>query len=254
MAKYPRLFLFGSLIALVLSFPNPAKACVPVGGVEPPCSAYWKADAIFVGVVSDITNAPREPGETFDKLLIHYSVEQPYRGVEGTEVKVATITGTECDTKFQEGEKWLVYARRNSATGRLEISARTGLYSRANEDLSYIRSLSGGHPESSITVRAFDYPYTPLQGIRIEIEGEGVKYQEVTDKEGQFKVPAVKAGRYLIRGIFPARTGITGHREPSKIKESKEYTLVEYLEEIEGGRCGYIELLVFMPRRYSKQR
>ena len=253
MMRNLRLYLF-SVIPLVLFLPNPANACIPIGGVEPPCSAYWKADTVFVGVVSDITKAPHEPNDTFDMLLLHFSVEQPYRRVETTEVQVATITGTECDTKFQPGEKWLVYARQNSSEGRLEISARTKLYTRANEDLSYLRALSEGIPESSITVRAFNYPYTPLQGIRIEIEGNGVKFQEVTDKEGQFRVPTVKPGTYLIRGIFPARTGITGYREPMRIKESKEYTLVEYREEIKEGRCGYIELLVFAPEKNSNRR
>ena len=74
--------------------------------------------------------------------------------------------------------------------------------------------------------------------MRIEIEGNGVKYQGITDEEGRFKVPIVKPGTYLIRGIFPARTGITGYRQPSRIEEGKKYTLVEYREEIKTGRCG----------------
>lgn len=243
--------LVAPVIVLVLSLPNTVKGCIPVGGVEPPCSAYWKADAVFVGVVSDITKVPHEPKEVFDKLLLHFSVEQPYRGVESTEVEVTTITGTECDTKFQKGERWLVYARRNSATDRLEIWARTNQYTRASEDLSYIRGLSAGLYESSITVKVFDYPYTPLRGVRIEIEGNGEKYKGDTDKDGGFRVPTVDPARYLIRGLFPARTGITGDRRPYKIEESEKYTLVEYQEVIKDGRCLYIEILVISPRRSS---
>jgi hypothetical protein len=100
----------------------------------------------------------------------------------------------------------------------------------------------------------FDYPYTPLQGVRVEIEGNGAKYREITDKEGLLKIPTVKPGTYLIRGIFPAQTGITGHSQPSRIKEGKKYTLVEYQEEIKDGRCGYMEILVFSPRKYSERR
>ena len=249
-----RLFLLASVFALSLSFTNTAGACSFLGGVEPPCSAYWKADAVFVGVVYDITEAPREPKEMFDKLLLHFSVEQAYRGVESAEVEVATITGTSCDTKFQKGERWLVYAVRKSATARLEVSVRTTVYSHADEDLSYIRSVSEGRNESSIIVRAFDSLNTPLQGIRVEIEGEGMNHEEVTDKEGRVRVAAVKPGRYLIRGIFPGWTAITGYRVPSRVREGKKYSLVEFQEEIKAGRCGYVELLVHMPAKRSDPR
>ena len=69
-----RFYLFASGIALVLSFPNTTNACIPVGGVEPPCSTYWNADAVFVGVVSDITQAPHEQKEIFNKIILipHY--------------------------------------------------------------------------------------------------------------------------------------------------------------------------------------
>src|SRR5215831_4191366 len=172
--RYLRLYSFSFVILSALCFIRTAKGCIPIGGVEPPCFAYWKADVVFAGTVSDMTKILRGPNETFDKMLLRLIVVEPYRGVENTEVEITTITGTECDTKVEKGEKWLIYARRNSRTGRLEMSARTSLYSRANEDLAYIRSLSASLPESSITVRVFDYPYTPLKGIRIEIEGNGV--------------------------------------------------------------------------------
>jgi len=254
MTSYVRFCFFGLTIASILFLASTGQACIPVGGPKPPCSVYWQADAVFVGVVSDITKAQREPKEPLDKLLLRFSVDQPYRGVDSSNVEVAATTGTECDTKFQKGEKWLVYARRNPATERLEVWARTSLYSRANEDLSYIRSLSEGAHEASIIGGVFVYPYTPWQGIRIEIEGNGIKYKVISDRDGQFKVSGVEPGRYLIRGRFPARTGVTGDRAPSRIKENSRYTLVEYQEEIEAGRCGYLEFLVMKAERQSDQR
>src|SRR5689334_7365426 len=164
MKGYLRFLFVALIIAATLSVTNTTHACIPLGGVAPPCSAYWDADAVFVGSITEITDAPPEPNEILKYLLLHFAVEEPYRGVESSEVAVATITGTECSRKYQVGERWLVYARRQSPTGRLEMWTRTTLYSNANEDLAYIRGLSEHAPESSIFARVFIHPYTPLEG------------------------------------------------------------------------------------------
>jgi hypothetical protein len=218
-----------------------------LGEVEPPCSAYWKADVVFTGSVTEITDAPRGPKEIFNHLLLHFAVEEPYRGVEAAEVEVAAITGTECDTKFRKEEKWLIYARRNSPAGRLEVWTRTRRYSDADEDLAYIRGLSENPAESSIIARVFEYPYTPLEGIRIEIEGHGIKYHPRTDKEGQITVPGLAPGRYAICGSFEAPM-FTGPTAPSRVEEHGKYTLVEYEEDIKAGRCAYVQFFVARSR------
>jgi len=123
-----------------------------------------------------------------------------------------------------------------------------------DEDMSYIHSLSQGPVKSFIIVRAFDYPYTKLERIRIEIEGNGVKYQGVTDKEGELIVPIPGPGTYLIRGTFSAPVGITAYRKPHDIKEREESTTVEYQEEIKSGRCAYVEFIVMMIRKNLVQR
>ena len=245
---------FFLIVPLTLSVGSAARACIPLGGTEPPCAAYWKADAVFVGVVFEMSKAPRESNEIFDKLLVRFAVDKAYRGIDGAEVEVSTISGTECDMKIQEGEKWLVYAHRNSTTGRLEVWARTTLYSNADEDLTYFSSLAETNHEASIIGRVFDHPYTPMPGIQIEIRGNGLKYQESTDKEGQFQV-AVKPGRYLVRGIFPANAIplIAGGRLPSRIKESGPSPLVEYQIDIEPGRCEYIEFFAALRNSKSGQ-
>jgi len=251
--KHSGSLIFGFVIFSALCLVRTAECCVYKGGVEPPCFAYWKADVVFAGIVSDMTRIPRDRSETFDKLLIHLIVLEPYRGVENAEVEVTTTTGTECDTKFEKGEKWLIYAQLNSATSMLQISARTNLYSRANEDLAYIRSLSESLPESSLMVRVFEMSDdAPLKGIRIEIEGNGMKHRNNTDSEGTLVVSNLKPGSYLIRAIFEAGTAITGFvggRSPSKVDEGgPKFTLVEYPEEIKAGRCGYLEIFVYRPR------
>src|SRR5690349_13332639 len=119
------LYLFPCVIAVMLSLAGSAKACFPVGGTEPPCSAYWKADIVFVGKVSSIREITPEPKDSLDTLLLRFSIEQLYRGTESKQVEIITTTGSECDIKFRIGQKWLVYGRRNSATDRLHLSSRS---------------------------------------------------------------------------------------------------------------------------------
>src|SRR5215813_319832 len=250
-----------SLCFLVLAFhttlflADTARACIPVGGEEPPCSAYWKANAVFVGVVSETTKVPPEQKEIFQKLLIRFTVERPYRGVDSAEVEVATISGTECDMKVQEGEKWLVYASRDSASGRLWVSSRTKLHASADEDLSYISSLSQGLPEPSVMGGVFDYPYRPWEGIKIHIRGNGLKYEASTDKDGKFTFPAVKPGRYFIRAIFPAQSlpVILGGRMPSRSRETGAAPMVEYQIDMQPGRCEFIQFFGHRLETRSRQ-
>jgi hypothetical protein len=253
MSKFLIISSFALLSAITCSASGTAQACTPVGGTEPPCSAYWKADAVFLGRIMGISKPTRDPKQLFDKVVLHFSVEQSYRGVEGREVDVTSITGTECDTKFELGERWLVYARRNVAAGQFEVWARTTLLSRADEDMLYIRSLAQSTNESAIFGGVYDYPYTAWAGIKIRVAGYGVTYNTVTDTEGRFRVPSIKSGKYTIRATFPAQTAVTGFAQPSRVREDKNRTVVEFEEEVQAGRCGYVQFLVFKPRGNTQQ-
>lgn len=241
---YLRHTLLVLAVVTASSISHAARACSFIGGVEPPCSAYWKADAVFAGSVVNITDAAPEPGGSFKKLLLHFTVEQNYKGVEGAGAEVATVTGTSCDVKFERGERWLVYANRNATTGKLEVSFRTTRLVGAGEDLSYLRSLSEKKAEPSVVGGVYKMSSTPWEGVTIVVEGGGRQYRATTDKGGRFKVPRVKPGRYTIRGTFPPGTGVSGFREPSKVELTEEQTVVEYQEEVSAGRCGYVEFFL----------
>jgi hypothetical protein len=249
-------FLFSFFfVFLIFACASTAKACVPVGGTPPPCYVYWEADAVFAGEATDMTKVSRQQGETFDNLLVRFVVLEAFRGTTEKEIEVATITGTECDVKLAIGEKWLVYAYRNTKTGRFQMGMRTTLFSSAEEDLQYIRSLSAGLSQSSITVRVFQYPYTPLPGMKVEIRGKGVKYDGVTDDEGTFRVPAVKEGKYLVRGIFQVGAAVTlngAATPPKNVEESSRRTMIEFEEDIDPGHCAYIQVFVYPPRQKNR--
>jgi hypothetical protein len=254
MRKFKSVFSFALLSAITCFSFNVVKACVFIGGIEPACSAYWKSDAVFVGRIVEISRVKAERNEIFDKLLLHFALERAYRGVEGPKVEVTSITGTECDTKFQLKETWFVYARRNPRSSRLEVWARTKLLSRAEEDLLYMNSLSEAAHDSEIVGAVYDHPSTPWEGIKIRVTGDRFRVDTHTDGEGQFRIPAIKPGRYTIRATFPPRTAVTGFSQPSKVEEGKTRTVVEYQEEVKAGRCVYVQFLAFKPRNNTARR
>ena len=218
-----------------------AVACVFIGGPEPPCSAFWKADTVFVGTVTNLTKTSPEPQDQFEKTAVRFLVVDTFRGDKADEVDVITTSGTDCSTEFKIGEKWLVYATRSRLTGRLMESVRTRLYSGAQEDLSYINNLSAGKVETAIFGRVFSMLNDSWEGIRIEIIGNGSTFRTATDKDGRFQLVPAKPGAYLIRGLFPPRSDLSGWRMPKRFEMTKRFLIVEFEEEVEAGHCTYLQ-------------
>ena len=46
------------------------------------------------------------------------------------------------------------------------------------------------------------YP-SPVEGVRIEIEGEGQRFEAVTNKHGRYSLSKVPDGRYKARPLLP---------------------------------------------------
>jgi len=209
--------IFTLVAAMLACFVNHAIACscVPAG---PPCQAYWKASAVLVGLVTNISPTLVEIGEgktkrTYPQLLVRMVVEQAYRGVEGTEVEVVTGQGGgDCGYRFRLGERYLVYAYRNEKDGRLGagICSRTRPLAEASEDLEYIHGLSNAATGARIfgRVRQNDsqgssHRETPLKGIAVSIEGQGKGFEAITDDDGKYHVSGLEPGRYRVEANLP---------------------------------------------------
>ncbi len=115
----------------------------------PPCQSYWEATAVFEGTVTQISSLPveRKVGEqllTYAKALVHFTVEKSHRGVPDTEVELTTgLGGGDCGYSFHRGERYLVYARPDPETKKLNTSIcmLTKRLTDAGPDLAYIRSV-----------------------------------------------------------------------------------------------------------------
>jgi len=243
-----KLLLATLFLVLSQALAAEAHACSCVEYGTPPCAAYWRADAVFTGVVTDFRKPSDASQTSLPTALLHFIVEDRFRNINAPEVEVETLHGTSCDMEFKKGERWLVYAYRNSATGRLAISpcTRTTRVPGAAEDLSYIRGLSRGAPEQSVSGRLAYFKYTPLAGMRVEVVGGGGRSLETTtDPEGNFAVRLPRGGAYTVRAFVPYSADAMSHTAPVRADPTDERTVLEYPVEVPAGQCVYNEIEVY---------
>src|SRR2546426_7632184 len=99
-----RLFLIVISFACISFFAEQIRACSCLEYGTPVCAAYWRADAVFVGQLRD-TPVEKKSDAEIPTVMLHFIVEQPFRGIAGTQVDVATYSGTSCDMKFDRGRE-----------------------------------------------------------------------------------------------------------------------------------------------------
>ncbi|HEV2708136.1 MAG TPA: carboxypeptidase-like regulatory domain-containing protein [Pyrinomonadaceae bacterium] len=242
----PKLLLLIISLTALPFLSTEARACSCVEYGAPPCAAFWRADAVFAGHVTDIKKPAHQPSGALPKALVHFVVEESYRGSVGTELDVATLSGTSCDTEFAKGERWLVYAYWDETTKRFEIHpcTRTQLLAHAEEDLAYIHSLKGKTPAQSIAGRVVQNKYTPLSGVKITAEGGGHKFETFTDSEGNYQISLPQAGVYTVRTSVPFAAVVVLYRtdEQLDVRPTDEQTVVEYKVNIPERSCHYRQL------------
>lgn len=117
---------FLSALALLLfsSLAQVASAC-SCGGVAP-CEAYAEASVVFVGRVTQTgfkSTARSFPANAMSTTLINgdvtsaqFKVEEAFLGVRVARIDISG-EGTTSDYRFEPGERYLVFAYKNSKTG-----------------------------------------------------------------------------------------------------------------------------------------
>lgn len=208
-----------------------AEACTCAMG-EPPCAAFGAAAAVFVGTAADVrakeTKTKSREEIDWTPVVVSFAVLQPFQGVEGAEVEVATGRGGgDCGYSFRKGETYLVYAYggRDGQPLRTGICTRTRPVSDASEDLEFLRGLGARGPGVSIDVKVErsrqnvkDGSSTQLGGLagaRLTFEGAGESREVRTDSEGRARLSGLKAGTYKIRLTLPE--GLTTYKEEQEL-------------------------------------
>lgn len=244
-----KLILFALALAAWQLLAAEAKACSCLQYGTPACAAYWDADAVFAGVVTDVRKIPKDSPDAWPEALLRFVVEDAFRGLSVGELDVATPSGTSCDVGFRKGERWLVYAQRDAATGRLVAHPCTRTHRLAggtDEDLDYIRGLRRGAPGQSVLGRLVQNGYARFAGVKVSVVGPGGQsFETETDAEGDFAVRLERGGSYTVRFVVPFAAGAMSHTAQVGEDATDERTVIEYPVEIADGRCVYNEVDVY---------
>lgn len=150
-----------------------------------------------------------------DKGRIYsFEIIEAFKGLSPKQVKINVANSENmCESGFETGKSYLIYAH-----GENEKNLYTNSFCSRNERLSYaqdqvfyLRELLKGKPEPQIygSVARYDIDPntnessdTPLQNIKITVEGEGKHFEVSTDKNGLFRFDKIPKGRYIIKSAF----------------------------------------------------
>src|SRR5262245_55261635 len=207
-------------VSVLSVFSTSADACScqqTLSGLQP-CQAYWSATAVFAGQVTDISILSRDLGNGitgYGRKLVHFSIEQSFRGAPGTALEVMTgMGGGDCGYDFKQGERYFVYAFRSKEDGKLYagICSRTRPLTNAGADLEYARAVAGGKTGGIIFGIFLRYTrdtyldygnHKGIEGVPITIEGNNRRFSLLTDNEGRFQMGGLPAGRYRVLAAPP---------------------------------------------------
>jgi hypothetical protein len=137
----------------------------------PPCQAAWKASAVFLGTVAEVTRESRQP-ESRGSVQVNgflgtyavFEIAEGFLGMDGRSERVEIRTGMgggDCGYAFQLGQSYVVYAYQNKDRVLVaSICSRTAPAHSAQEDLRYLRSLKNGlsmaNYQFCLSARVFD--------------------------------------------------------------------------------------------------
>src|SRR5262245_50945464 len=93
-----------SLLSVFITSVN-ACSCVRTFSGSQPCQEYWTSSAVFAGKVTDISIISQDFGNGvigYRGKVVHFSLEQSFRGVQGTDIEVMTgMGGGDCGYDFK---------------------------------------------------------------------------------------------------------------------------------------------------------
>jgi hypothetical protein len=242
-----RLLLILFSFAMLPFISQEARGCSCDEYDVPVCAAYWRADAVFVGQILDITVVEERSANQLPHATLHFTVEQPFRGVAGNRVDVETLHGTSCDMPFEKGKRYLIYASRVGDVLFAGPCAGTTSLEHATDDLNYIRSVMQQEAKESILGRLVTSKYNPLPALKVTVQNGDKTLEVKTDEKGNFSVQLPAPGDYTVRAFIPFAAeilAITDDKQPT-ITQTDALTTFEYKVQVAKNQCHYAQIDTF---------
>lgn len=225
-------------LAFFLMFPLvDAQACTcagprTFGGKNfQPCGIFWGAEAVFIGKVDKLATEKvlLRGTEYTSKVIAHFSVEKPIRGVSEKKFEIETSpSGGKCGYSFVEGETYFVYVNRNKEGKFVEwLCGATVPLKNAAADLEYLRAVEAGETGG----RVFGYvsrriqntskeqmSNTGIAGVKVTLKSVKVggavpkdwpkyvkrSFETVTNDDGYYIFYRIPDGSYYVNAEIPA--------------------------------------------------
>ena len=223
----------GAVLLLIL--PGTGLGC-SCGGRPPTPVAYRAASDVFIGMVVDVQQPPREVITNNRSVSVIFpagpglatlQVLQSLKGVQ--EPKVVFELEESCSIRFQLNESYLVYAV--SKDGKLNTNkcTRTRLRSRAAPDLEYIQGLMAGRSQATLHGDVFREAlndkgepglFPPGERLTVVLEpGTDKRFETKADESGEYEI-TVPPGEYH---LWCERQGelVSNLKQPIVLKEGE---------------------------------
>lgn len=120
-------------------------------------------------------------------------------------------TDSLCEVGFKIGENYLVYTfEEGNSLYSGNFCSRNVKLEYAQGQIFYIRELLEGKPEPQIygfvkkTDSCGENSISPLDSIKIILEGDQKKFESITDKNGLFKFNNIPDGNYVLKPVAPS--------------------------------------------------
>lgn len=204
--------LFALVLLLLPSLASVARACTC--GEISPCEAYAGASVVFVGRVTQTglkATSRSFPANAMSTTLTsggvtsaQFKVEEAFLGVRVVRIDISG-EGTTCDYEFKPGERYLVFAYKNSKTGTFHtnICSGTAPLAESNDRLKYLRAVARQPPGGALfgevvrQVNGQDEP-EPMAKTEIILENGKQQVRGLSDGSGKFELRGIKAGHYRV--------------------------------------------------------
>jgi len=222
-----------------------------------PCGVFWRADVVFIGTAQKISLGKASEGgsKIYTRMVVHFSVDKPIRGVSEKTIEVETSPSTaSCGYPFREGVRYFLYLRRDQ-NGRLTegLCGATVPLDAAQPDLDYLKAVESGEQGGRVFGNVRGYvqasyhvmpSYDGLAGITVRLES--VKVENSSDRESpkyvkrKFETRTSEDGFYLFMNIPEGLYTVDVDLPPGLRRVQRSpVELRHYVQlDAEGRRCG----------------
>ncbi len=229
-----------------------------------PCKLYETADAVFIGVVKEVSySKPFDEGAGLSRIILRkkeilLTIKESFKGLAEKQREI-TVTITQIQKRSQSGElafekyvdvncpfdefaqdeTYLVFAKRKSTERKSIFFADDAIpIEQADNAVTYIRNRVAGNPSTmlyGLVIRKIrplhdfgDMLKRPIRNIKVEIQSETRRFTTTTDERGNYLFSGIPPNDYFIKCDLPENLEPENNvRKLSLSAQScKEYDLV----------------------------